>query len=148
MADIVTQFNIGAYAVPVSAVRPQSASAGIINGSTIDRFAHGTALSCVLFQNVGVISGSPTASTVQATLQHSPDGSTWTNYAPSNQNGAAQQTAVIAAGSSDSNVAINLSSAYRFVRAVTVVGFTGGTTPAVLVAATLVLGGEQTLPAV
>lgn len=145
MSDLVTQRNIGSLIVPVTSVFPESAVAGTVNGSSIDRTLHNLANSCVLHQVTGAESGAPTAASVQTTLQHSPDNATWSNY----QIGTAvQQTAALTAANSENTAAIDLTGAYRFIRAVTVVSFTGGTSPAVLVAADIILGGERVLAAV
>ena len=145
MSDLVTQRNIGSLVVPVTSVFPESAAAGTINGSSIDRTLHNLPNSCVLHQVVGAESGAPTTTSVQTTLQHSPDNATWSNY----QLGTTvQQTAVLTAANSENTAAIDLTGAYRFIRAVTAVSFTGGASPAVLVAADIILGGERELAAV
>ena len=137
--------NVGSYVVPVTSVFPESASASTINGASIDRTLHNLPNSCVLHQVVGAESGAPTTTSVQTTLQHSPDNSTWSNY----QIGSTvQQTAALTAANSENTAAIDLAGAYRFIRAVTAVAFTGGTSPAVLVAADIILGGERELAAV
>ena len=145
MSDITTLRNIGSLVVPVTSVFPESAAAGTINGASIDRTLHNLAGSCVLHQIVGADSGAPTTLSVQTTLQHSPDNSTWSNYQIAS---ATQQTAALTAVSSENTAAIDLTGAARFIRAVAVVAFTGGTSPAVLVAADIVLGGERELAAV
>ena len=145
MSDLVTQRNIGSLVVPVTSVFPESAAAGTINGSSIDRTLHNLPNSCVLHQVVGAESGAPTTTSVQTTLQHSPDNSTWSNYQIGSN---VQQTAALTAANSENTAAIDLGGAYRFIRAVTAVAFTGGTSPAILVAADIILGGERELAAV
>ena len=137
--------NVGSYVVPVTSVFPESASVGTINGASIDRALHNMPQSCVLHQVVGAESGAPTTTSVQTTLEHSPDNSTWSNYVIGT---ATQQTAALTAANSENTAAIDLGGAYRFIRASTVVAFTGGTSPAALVAADIVLGGERELAAV
>lgn len=146
MPDIVTQRNIGALIALATSVRPQAASAGTINGASIDRVAHNMAGSCVLHQATGASTGTPTTISVQSTLQHSPDNSTWSNYEP--DGATVQQTAALTAVNSDNAVAVDLTNANRYIRSVTVVAFTGGTSPTVLVAADVALGGAPVLPAV
>lgn len=141
-----TQHNIGAFVAVVTSVEPQAASAGTINGASIDRFAHSNPLSCVLHTIVGADTGSPSAVSVQSELQHSPDNSTWTNYTDP-QTGNAAQAAALAAINTENSLAVDLSSAYRYIRVQTAVSFTGGTSPTALVASDLVLGGQDTLPA-
>jgi hypothetical protein len=137
--------NVGSFVVPVTSVFPESAAAGTINGASIDRALHNMPNSCVLHQVVGAESGAPTTTSVQTTLQHSPDNSTWSNF----QIGSTtQQTAALTAANSENTAAIDLAGAYRFIRAVTIVAFTGGTSPAALIAADIVLGGERELAAV
>ncbi len=141
--DIVSQFNVGALAVPTSGVRPQNASAGTINGAVLDRMAHNMPLSCVLHQNLGAIGGAPTTTSVITKLQDSADNTTFADYAPANQNSVVQACAALTATNTDNTANINLSSARRYIRAVTTVAFTGGTSPTALVAATLVIAGEN-----
>jgi hypothetical protein len=137
--------NVGSYIVPVTSVFPESAAAGTINGASIDRTLHNLPQSCVLHQVVGAETGAPNTTSVQTTLQHSPDNATWSNY----QIGTAvQQTAALTAANSENTAAIDLAGAYRFIRAVTAVAFTGGASPTVLVAADIILGGERELAAV
>lgn len=143
--SFATQHNIGSYVVPVTGVFPQNAAAGTINGASIDRQAHNLPNSCVLHQVVGAETGAPTTASVQTTLQHSPDNSTWSNFEIGT---TVQQTAALAAANSENTAAIDLGGAYRFIRPVTVVAFTGGTSPEIQVAAGVVLGGERELPAV
>jgi hypothetical protein len=145
MSNFTSIHNVGSYVVPITSVFPESAAAGTINGSSIDRALHNMPQSCVLHQVAGAESGAPTTTSVQTTLQHSPDNSTWSNY----QIGTTvQQTAALTAASTENTASIDLAGAYRFIRAVTAVAFTGGTSPAVLVAADIILGGERELAAV
>jgi hypothetical protein len=146
--DIVSQLNIGALAVPTSGVRPQSASAGAINGASVDRAARNMPLSCLLHQNVGALGGAPSTTSVVTKLQDSADNSSFADYAPANQNNVVQACAALTATNTDNAVGINLSSARRYIRAVTTVAFTGGTAPTALVAATLVVAGENLVPAI
>ena len=76
---------------------------------------------------------------------HSPDNSTWSDY----QIGTTvQETAALTVANSENTAAIDLTGAYRFIRPVTIVAFTGGTSPAIEVAAGVILGGERELAAV
>jgi hypothetical protein len=139
------QHNIGSYVVPVTSVFPESAAAGTINGASIDRSVHNMPNSCVLHQVVGAESGAPSAASVQTKLQHSPDNSTWSDYTIGT---TIQETAGLTAANTENTAAIDLGGAYRFIRAVAIVSFTGGTSPAILVAADIILGGERELAAV
>lgn len=141
-----TQHNIGAFVAVATSVAPQAAS-GNVNGGGIDRFAHNLALSCVLHNVLGATSGAPSSFTSQAKLQHSPDDSTWTDYDPPGSATVAETVALTAA-STENSVAIDLSSANRYVRAVALNTFTGGTSPTVLQTCDIVFGGEPLLAAV
>lgn len=145
MSDINELRNIGSLVVPVTGVFPQNAAAGTINGASIDRVQHNLAGSCVLHQVVGAETGAPTTVSVQTTLQHSPDNSTWSNFEIGT---TVQQTTALTAANSENTAAIDLTGAYRFIRPVTVVAFTGGTSPEIQVAAGVILGGERELAAV
>lgn len=140
--------NIGEQVVFEQGVSPTTATAGTYNGASIDRLAHGGALSCLLHQSVGAVAGSPTAISVQTTLQHSADNTTFTNYI--NGAGVTQQTPAVTSttGAQDTSVSVDLNGANRYIRPVTVVTFTGGTAPTVAVASDEVLAGERELPAV
>jgi hypothetical protein len=142
----VTQHNIGALLATVTSVEPQSSAAATINGAAIDRQAHSMPLSCVLHTAVGALGGTPTTASVQSTLQHSPDNSTWTNFLYDGVNTA--QAPALTAANTENSLSVDLWLANRYIRVVTVVGFTGGTSPTALVNADVILGGEQTLAAV
>src|SRR5690348_6905088 len=123
--NTASQHNIGAFVAVATSVEPQSSTGSTINGTGIDRFAHNNPLSCVLHQAVGAVTGAPTTASVQTTLQDSADNSTFANYEP--DGATVQQTAALTAQNTENSVAIDLSTARRYVRAVTVVAFTGGT---------------------
>jgi hypothetical protein len=141
-----TQHNVGAYVAVATSVAPQAASAAV-NGSSISRLAHNLALSCVLHLMAGAEAGSPTGASVVAKLQHSPDGATWADYTPPGAASVAQ-TAALTAVNTETSLAIDLSSANTYVRAVVTPTLTGGTSPTILLAADLVFGGESLGPAV
>jgi hypothetical protein len=143
----VVQKNIGALVDVVTSVRDAAASAGTVNGVTIDRALHNMPLSCVLHADLDAITGTPTATTVSSTLQHAPDGATWTNYTDPNT-GVAATTANLTAANTENQLAVDLTLAYRYLRVNTTVAFTGGSSPTAMVGARLVLAGEPELPAV
>lgn len=145
MSDLVTQRNIGSLIVPVTGVFPQNAAAGTINGASIDRVARNMPNSCVLHQVTGAETGAPTAASVQTKLQHSPDNATWSDF---QINAAVQETPVLTAANSENTAAIDLTGANRFIRPVTTISFTGGSSPEIQVAAGVILGGERELAAV
>jgi hypothetical protein len=133
--------SIGDYVIALQAIPPQSSVAATINGNTIDRLPRNYPLSCVIHEAIGAISGAPSATGVSTKIQQSPDGSTWSDYASTGSGPA------LTAANTDTGVPVDLSSAMRFVRVVMTVAFTGGTTPAALVAADLIIGGETRLAA-
>lgn len=146
MGDIVTQRNIGALLSIVTSVRPQSASAGAVNGVSIDRQVHSMAGCCVLHQTAGALGGAPTTTSVITKLQDSADNSAFLDYKPDGVNVATN--AALTAANTENSLSVDLTLARRYIRAVTTVAFTGGTTPTALVAADVVLSGENTVAAV
>lgn len=145
MSDILIQRNIGSVVKAVQSVRPQAAAASV-NGVSIDRLAHNMPLSAVLYTALGASSGAPTSFTVTPKVQDSADNSTFADYLPDGVHVAAD--AALAAVNTDSNFAVNLSSARRYVRVVHTVAFVGGTSPTILTAGVLVLAGEQEIDAI
>ena len=136
--SIPTRKDIGAFIKAQAGINPQDSAAATINGGAIDRQDFD---SCVLHAAAGAATGAPTAQTVDAKLQDSPDGTSgWADIA-----GAA--ITQITADNAQAEVDIDLSGAKRYIRAIVAVGFTGGTTPTIPVAATVVLGGGRELPA-
>ncbi len=136
MPNVSFQHDSGKYLTAVSAVNPQSAAAGAVNGNTVDRtgFTSGK-----LIVQTGATSGAPTAFTVDVKLQESADGSTWSDVSP------AVTVPTVSTADSVASVDIDLSGLLNNVRAVATVGFTGGTSPAVNVGSVLVLGGDDRL---
>jgi len=128
--------NIGQYIALTKAINPTNASAGTINGASVDRSGY---LSAVLHVACGAASGTPTAQTVDAKIQESADGSSWSDVS-----GAA--ITQITADNSEQELNLNLSGRKQYIRAVVTVAFTGGTSPAIPVAATLALGGAVSKP--
>ncbi len=142
----VTQHNIGALLAAVTSVFPQSSAAATVDGSSIDRDAHSMAGSCVLHQVAGALGGAPSTASVITKLQDSADNSTFADYKPDGVNVAT--TVALTAADTENSVNVDLAAARRYIRAVTTVAFTGGTSPTALVAADVILGGENTAPAV
>ena len=143
--NTTTQRNIGAYIKTATSVLPQAASAAV-DGNSIDRFAHNLPLSCVLHNAIGADTGSPTGISVVSKLQHSPDNSSWADYTPPGGSSVAT-TAALTAVNTENDLAIDLSDADRYIRAVTTPTLTGGTSPTIEVVTDIVLGGEALLPA-
>ena len=126
-----------------ASVLPQSAPAGTINGAAIDRYAFSDPQSAVIHHMAGAVSGAPTAVSIATVLQDSPDGASgWANVA------SVPAPAALTAANTEANVGVDLSGARRYLRLVTTVGFTGGTSPAAVLAADVIMGGVQEMPAV
>lgn len=119
----------------VTALAPENSAAGTTDGAAIDGSGFRSA---ELFVHTGAVSGSPTAVSVQVKLQESDDASTWSDIA-----GA---TATLSGANQSGSVAVH-SITKRYLRAVRTVSFTGGTSPAVLNAAVVVLGDARVRPA-
>lgn len=146
MADIVTQRNIGSMLSIVTSVLPQSSAAGTVTGSSIDRQAHSLAGCCVLHQVAGAVTGAPSAISIITKLQDSADNSSFADYKPDGVNVATN--VAITAASTENSLSVDLTLARRYIKAITTVAFTGGTTPAASIAADVILSGENTLAAV
>lgn len=148
--SVALQRDIGKYIAVKKGIDPANASAGAINGAAIDRAGQGggkLALSAVLHHACGAATGAPTARTVDSKIQDSADGSTgWADYVDP-KTGVVAAAAQLTADNQDAEVDVDLSAAKKFIRVVETVGFTGGTTPAIPVAAGVSLGGYDQLPA-
>jgi hypothetical protein len=135
--------NIGSLLRIVKGINPANAGAGTTNGAAIDRAGVGGknfSLSCVLKGSCGAASGAPSAQSLNQKLQDSGDGSTgWADIS-----GAALPALV--ADNTEGQVDVDLSGAKRFIRVVSVVAFTGGTAPAIPVAAEVILGPPMEMP--
>lgn len=129
--------NIGAYINAVTGIKPTNATT-TVNGTGVDRLAYGSA---TLFAAVGAASGSPSAQSVTYKLQDSADDSTYADIS-TETSALAAMTADNATGQLD----IDLTGLRQYVRVVATVSLTGGTSPAIPIAATLVLGGASVLP--
>lgn len=126
--------DIGAEIKAVAGVLPTSV-VGTANGAAIDRQGFE---SCVLHVMNGAVSGSDTF-TVDAKLQESADGSTgWTDIT-----GAAVEQSTTDDNSLE--VDVDLSGAKQYIRAV--VESTVSGTDTLPVAASVILGGPQDMPA-
>ena len=122
---------------PFTAVRPQDAAAGAINGEAIDRSGYDYGLFIV---EAGAASGSPSAQTVDAKLQEcATSGGTYTDV-------TGDTMTQIIADNKQGTIKTNLKGLKTFVRLVVTPGFTGGSTPKVPVSASCVLGPEPVQP--
>jgi hypothetical protein len=120
----------------VSGNVPNAGSAATITGSGIDRLGYESAQ---LHVASGTASGSPDAQTVDAYVQESSDNSSFTNIS-----GAA--ITQITADSTQESVDIDLRAVKRYLKVVTVVAFTNGSSPKLPVASTLWLTGANSEP--
>lgn len=128
--------DVGAQVKSMRGISPQSTAAATVNGPAIDRQDF---FSAVLAGITGAATGSPTAISVIYKLQDSADGSTgWVDFGGS---------VTVDAVNEHGRVDVNLGSAKRYIRAVAVVSFTGGTTPQINIGAVVALGGAQIKPA-
>jgi hypothetical protein len=137
--------NYGALFEYVRGSAPIALSAGAQNGDAINRTGM---QSCKLIADIGAATGTPTTIAVDCKLQHSADGSTgWADYTDPDT-GAVAAITQSTTGNEVKQVNVNLKGAYNYIRTVTTVAFTGGTTPAVPVAQGVALGGDNVEPAV
>jgi hypothetical protein len=136
--------NIGASIALAHGVSPQAVTTAT-NGTGFDRTGYG---SCVLSVSAGAATGAPTSWTLDAKLQHSSDNSAWADVPAGVASAAITQ---MTSGNSNANStfkkSINLNGVKQYVRVVLTPGFVGGTSPTLLAAATVVLGGAVTKPA-
>lgn len=118
----------------VTSIAPITQVAGAVNGVAIDTEGFGDGV-CII--SVGAATGTPTTQTVAGKLQESDDGSTgWGDIT-----GAA--ITAITTNSKTAEIRIDRrkrAASKRYIRAVVTPGFTGGSTPALPIAATIVLG--------
>jgi len=130
--------DIGALTATRAGSLPAARSAGAANGAAIDRKGYGSAILSVI---TGAETGGPSARSSTCKIQDSADGSTgWADLADA-------PTVAVAAVDSVGEAAINLAGAKRYIRVVNTTAFTGGTSPTLLSAATVQLGGADKLPA-
>jgi hypothetical protein len=136
MGNPSTHHNIGGFISPREGIPPADYTAGATNGTGIDRTGY---LSCTIFAQTGVASGSPSAQTVNVKLQDSADNSTFADV-------TGQALTEISADSTTGQLDVDLGTLKQYIRLVSTVAFTGGSTPAWDVAASVILGGSDTLP--
>lgn len=136
--------DIGAYVKTLKGTPPLASSGGTVNGAWIDRRGY---MSCVLQASTGAVTGAPTAQTLDAKLQHADDasGTNSADFVPGAAGSGAIAQITVANGEAEKD--IDLTGAKPFIRVVDTVAFTGGTTPTLGKATTLVLGGAVKQPA-
>lgn len=138
--------DVGATITHKAGLAPISLSAGASNGGAINRSGMD---SCKLILSVGAATGSPTGQTADCKLQDSADGSTgWADYTDPSTSATAAVAQILDTDDAAAEVSVNLRSAKKFIRTVTTIGFTAGTTPAIVAAPSVILGGARVEPAV
>lgn len=129
--------NSGALSTGKRAVSPQSLSGTTAaNGVGIDRSGYD---SMKIIGSTGAVSGTPSSFTVTYKLQDSADNSTFTDVSG--------QSFTVAAADSENSLNVNLIGLNQYIRVVMTPAFSGGSSPAVLAAAAVSLGGAAVLPA-
>jgi len=137
--------GIGPQVKMAIGVVPAARTAGTTNGTGFDRRGF---QSCVLEAVTGAATGGPSAQTLDVKLQHSDSsGSGYTDFVPVSGVAASGAVAQITADSTRKRKSIDLSGAKQYIRAVAVVALTGGTSPTLPCAASIVLGGAVEMPA-
>lgn len=137
--------NIGAGVKNFPVVRPieqVAASAFSVVGTAVDLQNYE---SFVWEVTTGALTGSPSAQTVDAKLQHSEDNSTWADVAAGPSNPAVAITQITAANS-DRRVEIDRRPLRRYVRALFTVAFTDGSTPKIGLASHITAGDATIKP--
>ena len=125
-----TEFNVGT--TPTN-----DDGSAAIEGTGVDTLGKHSG---TLYLATGAATGTPTTQTADCKLQDSADNSTFADVSP------AIAVTQVAADSGTASVDFDARARRRFVRAVTTVAFTGGTTPAWASGATILMGGHDRLP--
>ena len=125
--------GIGAEVKMATGLVPLNRAAGTENGTGFDRLGFE---SCVIEVSAGAEEGGPSARTLDVSLEHSDaQGSGYAAFSP------AIAVAQITAVNTRKRKSVDLSGAKQYIRVVGVTGFTGGSTPKLNSAVTVVLGG-------
>jgi hypothetical protein len=132
--------DIGAHVEVVAGTPPLADTGSVVNGTSVDLTTKQSPHSGVLVAMAGAATGSPSAQTLNVKLQDSADDSTFADIVP------AVAITEIAADNGKQVVDVDLRNLRRYVRAVTTVVLTGGSTPTWPVATALVMGGQEEIP--
>lgn len=117
---------------------PAASAAGTVTGSAIDRLGYDH---CVLEAGLGASTGTPTSFTVDSKITHcETSGGTYTDLT----GGAVTQLTAV---NTRKKKSVSLKGAYRYLKVVTVAAFSGGSSPTIANAVTVILGGADTMPA-
>jgi len=130
--------DIGALLKSLIGISPQNSAGATINGTGFSRDGFD---SCVLVVAAGATTGAPTSFTVDGKLQSSD--AVGGTYADITGAAITALTAIDTIG----NKNVDLGAIDEFIRAVVITAFVGGTAPTVDVAAVVILGGADVLPA-
>lgn len=126
------------------AIAPQALSGGVDQfGQSIDRLRFGSAKIHVAN---GAVTGGPSAVSVVTRLQDSDDGASFADFVDP-VSGNVVTLADADAADAESELALNLLAARRYIRTATDVVLTGGSSPTVFVSQTIVLAGADIEPA-
>jgi hypothetical protein len=132
--------DIGAYIKQEVGLKPTNSAASATNkGAAIDRLGYDSG---VLHAMVGAAAGTPSAQSATWKIQES-DTTTDGDFVDVAGAALAAMTTDNASGYID----LNLQGRKRYIRAVCTVALTSGSTPTLPVAATITLGGGDSLPA-
>lgn len=141
--------NIGAYLKSVIGTPAIASDAETVNGAAIDREGH---QSCVLICQGGAATGSPTGQTANFKIQDdAASGGSYADYTPpqGGQVGSPADAEITEQTADDFLVKLNvdLSGAKRYIRVVSVVTLTAGTSPLWPISSAILLGPKDELPA-
>ncbi|RKH09323.1 hypothetical protein D7X74_29805 [Corallococcus sp. CA047B] len=140
-----TRNNTGAFIHAANLSHaPAANAAGTRNGAA---FTFGTYRSLVFSVMTGATTGAPTTTSATYKLQTSPDGTAWAD-AKTRDGEVVSLTITAASIAAELDVDLQevVPAAHDRIRFVETVAFTGGATPTLLSAATIIFGGGQTLP--
>jgi hypothetical protein len=137
--------NIGSY-IKSSVNAFNNAATAAVHGTAVQLEGVGYAYKSAQFGlYLGAATGTPSTISVVAQIEQSADGSTnWTSYNDLPGNG----TLTLTAASTQATMNVILQGAQQYVRITVTPSFTGGSSPAIPVIATLVIGGTSEHPAV
>lgn len=144
--SIARMKELGSFITTSQSVAPQLCAAGTFNGTGVDRMPSGDQeyLSGIVAVSIGATAGTPTSFTVDVSIQDSADNSTFAAVAAGFGGPIAITQAV--AASQMVTAKFNANGLRRYVRAVAVVAFVGGTSPTIALAVDITLGGVAKAP--
>ena len=149
MPSMSMNLDIGSFLKSAIGTPAFGDTGSTVNGTGIDREGH---QSCVLLCQGGAATGSPTGQTANFKIQHDAAvGGSYADYTTpqSGQVGAAAAAAIAEQSADDFLVKldVNLAGAKRFIRVVSVVALTGGSSPTWPVSSAVLLGPKDEMPA-